>query len=109
MTKEQLERANFLSKEIREFESIVFMLKRTINNEEKGVVACVRKLIRFCNGNKRNGRPPEARVILFDGTSNYGDDLPVDLELLKCLHGFFSARLENMRTEFEQIGGESNG
>lgn len=40
-----LGRLYFSMQQIREFESIVFILKRTINNEEKGVVACVRTVV----------------------------------------------------------------
>lgn len=109
MTHDQLVRANNLNKEMKELRGVVYMLERTINREKKGLTNYMHRFVRFCNGRMKERSPEQARVILFDGTSNYGDDVPVDMELLECLHGFFSKRLAAMQLEFEKIGGNTDG
>lgn len=113
MTREQLDKANKLSEEIQEMTNLVGTLGLTIEMQQDGYrmgkpPTILKSMLRFCNGQKKNGAPKEARIILFRGLNEieYGLDIPVDVKVIELLHAHFAERLHEMEAEFAAIGKE---
>ena len=112
MTKEQLETANKLSQEIEKMAITVGNLELTIEMQEddsfitgKSPVV-LKPFLRLFNGKEKADSKQEAKVILFKGLESHpwGIELPVDIELIKILHTYFSGRLKEMEAEFAALG-----
>lgn len=102
MTVEQLNKANKIQKEIEQLCEVFSMLDSTIALEESQHNP-VKKFIRFLNCSLKHGEERQAHVILFDTKEFHGQDIPVDLDLLKCLRSYFKDRLDNKIKERNEI------
>lgn len=114
MTREQLDRANKLSREIQEMTNLVGTLGLTIEMQQDGYrmgkpPMILKSMLRFCNGRKKDGAPEEARIILFRGLEcekGYGFDIPVDVKVIELLRAHFAERLKEMEAEFANLSKE---
>ena len=112
MTREQLDKANKLSKEIQEMAILVGNLSLTIEMQEENYcfgnpARILKSFLRLFNGPKKKGGPEEAQILLFRGLEGHHPlDIPVDVKVVKLLHTHFAERLKEMEAEFAAIGKE---
>lgn len=102
MTVEQLNKANELQKEIEQLNRVFSMLDSTIVFEEDRETP-IKSFIRFINGKLKLGEECKAHVILFRDNRISGEDIPVDLDFLKCLRSYFAERLNDKKKELGDI------
>lgn len=102
MTSEQLKKANEIQEEIDKLNKIFSMLDSTITYEEDRGTP-IKSFIRFLNGKLKNWEEPKAHVILFRDNRISGEDIPVDLEFIKCLRSYFQDRLNEKKRELGDI------
>ncbi len=102
MTVEQLNKANELQKEIEQLNRVFSMLDSTIVFEEDRGTP-IKSFIRFINGKLKLGEECKAHVILFRDNRISGEDIPVDLDFLKCLRLYFAERLNDKKKELGDI------
>lgn len=105
MTEATFKRGQELLNEIKALETVVCSLNYTVRRKPVGQEKKNWKL-RLTNRKKDNPSSPEqAGVILFDGLSFVGLDIPVDEALVEHLRVFFEKRLEDKQHEFDELGG----
>lgn len=102
MTTEQLNKANEIQKEIETLNKIFSMLDSTITYEEDRETP-IKSFIRMINGRLKMSEEDKAHVILFRGNAYHGEDIPVDLDFLKCLRSYFQDRLDEKKKELGDI------
>ena len=102
MTVEQLNKANEVQKEIDQLYKVWSMLDLTIE-KEKPEYNPVQRFIRFLNCSLKHGEERQAHVILFEDGKLCGQDIPVDLDFLKCLRSYFKDRLDTKTKELNEI------
>jgi hypothetical protein len=102
MTTEQLKKANEIQKEIDRIDETFKMLDSTIKWEE-GRGSPAKSFLRLINASLKFGEETQAHVLLFRGASAYGEDIPVDLDFLKCLRSYFQDRLNEKKKELGDI------
>lgn len=102
MTIEQLNRANELTEEIDRLNEVFITLDSTIKYEEDWNTP-MKSFIRLINGKLRHGEPSRGHVILFRDNKLCGQDIPVDLDFLKCLRSYFRDRLNDKKKELGDI------
>lgn len=102
MTVEQLNRANEIQKEIDQLNEVFSTLDATITYEED-LNTPIKSFIRLINGKLKQGEPSKAHVILFRDNKLVGQDIPVDLDFLKCLRSYFQDRLDKKKKELGDI------
>ena len=102
MTVEQLNKANEIQKEIEQLNKIFSMLDSTITYEEDRETP-IKSFIRMINGRLKMSEEDKAHVILFRGNTYSGEDIPVDLDFLKCLRSYFKDRLDEKKKELDYI------
>lgn len=111
MTREQLEKANNLSKDIEEIDCLVRTLDLTLETYESEQIFRPRvfaPFLRLLNCRKKSDSPKEANIILFQDKKGhdllYPIQIPVDTKVIELLRDYFSERLKGMEAEFEAIG-----
>lgn len=102
MTVDQLNKANEVQKEIGQLYKVWSMLDLTIEKEEPAYNP-VQRFIRFLNCSLMHGEERQAHVILFEDGKRNGQDIPVDLDFLKCLRSYFKERLDAKTKELNEI------
>lgn len=112
MTREQLDKANKLSKEIQEMTNLVGTLELTIDMQQpvpwsNKPARVLKTFLRLFNGPKKKRGPDEAQIFLFRGLEgHHALDIPIDVKVLELLHAYFAERLQEMEAEFKAIGKE---
>lgn len=104
MTDELLLKAKTAQKNIQDIESTLYAIERIKLIDERHKESH-KPSLRFVNAFKRkDGKEvTEATVILFDGISMHGTDIPIDNSLLDCLKNYFEQKLEEAKIEFEAL------
>lgn len=102
MTTEQLKKANEIQEEIEKLNKVFSMLDSTITYEEDRNTP-IKTFIRMINGRMKMREEDKAHVILFRGSTYSGEDIPVDLDFLKCLRSYFQDRLDEKKKELGDI------
>lgn len=102
MTIEQLNRANELQKEINQLNEVFITLDSTIKYEEDWNTP-IKSFVRLINGKLKQGEPSRGHVILFRDNKLVGQDIPVDLDFLKCLRSYFQDKLDEKKKELGDI------
>lgn len=104
MTDELLAKAKNAQKNIQDIRSVLYSLE-CIKIRECKHDGNHHPTLRFINMLKRkDGKEVrEAAVLLFDGVSIYGTEIPVDDRLLDCLKDHYKERLAEAQTEFDKI------
>lgn len=106
MTEATFEKGQHLLDEIKRLKDTIYSLNSALNSRpEPGQKK--NWLLRLTNRKKDSPDTPEhAGIILFNGISPYGQDIPVDESLVDCLKDFFEKRLEEKQREFNLLGDE---
>lgn len=102
MTIDQLNKANELTKEIDQLNEVCVTLNNTIKYEEDWNTP-IKNFIRLVNCKMKLGEGCQAHVILFRDNKLCGQDIPVDLDFLKCLRSYFQDKLDEKKKELGDI------
>ena len=109
MTEATYQRAGELLEHIKNIESTVRKLEAiSLYNPEKHSGTknerTKKVLLKFLNLKNRKSDKLEATVLLYDGVSSYGKEIPVDEELLPILRAHYEKKLADAKAEFESLG-----
>lgn len=112
MTKEIYEQAGAVLEKVKSLQAMVNKLEAiSLYNPEKSAGTVYertkRVLLRFLNLKRSQNAKEEAAILLFDGVSIHGTDVPIDDELLPVLRAHFERKLREAEAEFERLGAES--
>ena len=107
MTFEDLEVANAVKDQLRELETVVDGLRRSVEDHETNSKAFrfYERIFRFVNYKRRFEDTERAGIFLFNGMSIHGIEIPVDQEICEGVLKIFEAKLEAKKKEFAAIGG----
>ena len=102
MTEELLAQAQIAQQNIRTLDEILNSIKRI---KILGDRRSYKPYLKFFNMlKKKNGKEVrEATVLLFDGVSMYGTEVPVDDRLLDCLKQHYQERLTEAKTVLDAM------
>ncbi len=105
MTEATFKKGQKLLEEIKDLKDVVYSLTATLRYKPKPTQPEKKWMLRLTNRKRENlDAPEQAGVFLFDGISPYGQDIPVDETLVKCLKDFFEKRLKDKQQEFAELG-----
>lgn len=102
MTEELLAQANIAKKNIQDIASVLYSIKKIeIRSDRRRY----KPYLRFLNmtKNKNSKEVQEATVLLFDGVSLHGTEVPVDNCLLDCLKEHYSERLKEAKAVLDAL------
>lgn len=104
MTEKLLEQAKVAQQKIKDIDSVLYAIERIEilgNKHEKSY----KPYLRFANILKlKDGKEVrEATVLLFDGISMYGTEIPVDERLLNCLKEHYRERVDEAKAELDAL------
>ena len=102
MTEELLAQANIAKKNIQDIASVLYSIKKIEISDNRRKY---KPYLRFLNmSKKKNGKEvQEAAVLLFDGVSLCGTEVPVDNRLLDCLKEHYSERLKEAKAVLDAM------
>lgn len=104
MTDEYLSQAKIARENVRNLEDVLEAIEGIKLNDWQDRNR-YKPCLRFLNMAKRkNGKEVmEATVLLFDGVSIHGTEVPVDKRLLACLKEHYKKRLSEAKTAFDAM------
>ena len=102
MTEELLAQALKIQKNIHDINCVLDSIEKIEINGGRRTYKPHLKLFNMLK--KKNGKEVrEATVLLFDGVSIYGTEIPVDESFLDCLKEYYQSRLTETKAELDSL------
>lgn len=108
MTKETYEKAGEMLEKINDIQTMVNRLEAISLYDPAKKAGTMwertkRVCLKFLNYKRSSKEEERAGILLFDGVSTYGTEVPIDDELLPILRAHYERKLAEAKAEFERL------